>query len=258
MKIMYSFFSAFLMYSRIPMPHTPWKEENRRYALCFFPLIGVVIGTLMILWQWVCIKLNLERAFFAAIAVLIPVIITGGIHLDGYMDVCDANACLGDKEKRFEVMKDSRVGAFAIIHVICMFIFNFICLYEMATFKAMLVAGFCYVVSRAFSAIAAVTFKNARGEGSLNNFTAVSAKYITITAEIVMICVCAIIMMLVNVVYAVCALACMAFVFVMYRVWAYKQYGGITGDIAGYFLVVCEAVGLFSVVIGEIVCSRLL
>ena len=49
MHILRSFASAFLMYSRIPMPQVEWKEENRRYALCFFPLIGAVIGAVFIL-----------------------------------------------------------------------------------------------------------------------------------------------------------------------------------------------------------------
>ena len=44
-----SLFSAFLMYSRIPVPQVEWKEENRRYSLCFFPVIGVVLGIIQIL-----------------------------------------------------------------------------------------------------------------------------------------------------------------------------------------------------------------
>lgn len=35
---------AFSMYSRIPMPMFEWKEEDMKYAMCFFPAIGAVIG----------------------------------------------------------------------------------------------------------------------------------------------------------------------------------------------------------------------
>ena len=49
-----SLISAFLMYSRIPMPQIEWKEENRRYALGFFPLVGAVIGGMLILWRCLC------------------------------------------------------------------------------------------------------------------------------------------------------------------------------------------------------------
>ena len=45
---------AFATYSRIPMPRVDWSEENRRYSLCFFPLIGLVIGAVMAGWLWLC------------------------------------------------------------------------------------------------------------------------------------------------------------------------------------------------------------
>ena len=35
---------AIAMYSKIPMPQAEWNEKNMRYAMCFFPVVGVVIG----------------------------------------------------------------------------------------------------------------------------------------------------------------------------------------------------------------------
>ena len=70
------------MYSRIPMPPIEWKEENRRYALCFFPLIGAVIGAVMLGWQWLCNVLGAGDMLFAVGCTVIPIAITGGIHLD--------------------------------------------------------------------------------------------------------------------------------------------------------------------------------
>ena len=43
MSIINSFFIALSMYSRIPVPRVDWEKENMRYAMCFFPMIGVVI-----------------------------------------------------------------------------------------------------------------------------------------------------------------------------------------------------------------------
>ena len=47
-----SFKIAFSMYSKIPMPRADWEKENMRYMMCFFPLIGAVIGALLIGWEW--------------------------------------------------------------------------------------------------------------------------------------------------------------------------------------------------------------
>ena len=43
MNLIRSFFIAFSMYSKIPMPRTDWTKEAMRYAMCFFPVIGAVI-----------------------------------------------------------------------------------------------------------------------------------------------------------------------------------------------------------------------
>lgn len=83
-------FIAFSMYSRIPMPMFEWKEEDMKYAMCFFPAIGMVIGAvfygMFLLLSWL-----LPGSFLAAgILLAVPIFITGGIHMDGFMDTCDA------------------------------------------------------------------------------------------------------------------------------------------------------------------------
>ena len=137
-----SLFSAFLMYSRIPVPQVEWKEENRRYSLCFFPVIGVVIGIIQILLWILCSKYGIGRGLYAALAVAVPVMVTGGIHLDGYMDVHDAKGCMGDRERKLQVMKDSRIGAFAAIYLILYFILQFGMFYEVRTSEVIYVIAF--------------------------------------------------------------------------------------------------------------------
>ena len=97
---------AFAMFSAIPVPQFAWNEKNMRYAMCAFPLIGVVIGA-----AWcVCGALPLPGLAKAAGFALVPVWITGGIHLDGYADTCDALSSYGDREKKLEILKDPRCG----------------------------------------------------------------------------------------------------------------------------------------------------
>ena len=77
------------------------REKNMRYALCAFPLIGVVIGALWCL----CGALPLPDFARAAGFCLMPVWVTGGIHLDGYADTCDALSSYGDTAKKLEILK---------------------------------------------------------------------------------------------------------------------------------------------------------
>lgn len=93
---------AFAMFSALPVPKIEWNERNMRYAMAAFPLIGAVIGAL---WC-VCGLLPLPEMAKAAGFCLIPVAVTGGIHLDGYADTSDALSSYGDREKKLAILKD--------------------------------------------------------------------------------------------------------------------------------------------------------
>ena len=82
-----SFKIAFSMYSKIPMPQSEWTKENMRYVMCFLPVIGAVIGGLIYGWSVLAAKFGIigEKNFYAAVMILIPVAVTGGIHMDGFL-----------------------------------------------------------------------------------------------------------------------------------------------------------------------------
>ncbi|MBO5973153.1 MAG: adenosylcobinamide-GDP ribazoletransferase, partial [Clostridia bacterium] len=83
---------AFSMFSSIPTPRVEWKDSNMKYMLCALPLVGGVIGAVMVLWYVLCDALNVGRILYAAGMVLIPLLVSGGIHLDGFCDTVDALA----------------------------------------------------------------------------------------------------------------------------------------------------------------------
>ena len=114
---------AFAMFSAVPVPQFGWNEKNMRYALCAFPLVGLLCGAL---WC-VCGVLPLPAPAQAAGFCLVPVWVTGGIHLDGYADTCDALASYGDREKKLEILKDPHCGAFAVIRL-CSYFAAYLCL----------------------------------------------------------------------------------------------------------------------------------
>ena len=108
---------AFSMFSAVPMPQFPWDAKNMRYALCAFPLIGVLIGGLGWLWWLVCGWLGFPALVRGAGLCLLPLWVTGGIHLDGYCDTHDALASHAGPEKRQEILKDPHIGAFGVMRM---------------------------------------------------------------------------------------------------------------------------------------------
>ncbi len=83
--------------------------------LCaFFPLIGAVIGLL----EFTAFLGSNALGFHhlgQILPVVIPILVTGGIHMDGFLDVVDARSSNGDRKKKLEILKDPHTGAFAII-----------------------------------------------------------------------------------------------------------------------------------------------
>ncbi len=115
MRVIRSLCIAFSTYSRIPVPQVAWTDENRKYSMCFFPLIGAVIGLLLWGWLALCDALGFGALLRGAVGALLPILVTGGIHMDGFMDTSDALASWQSPEKRLEILKDSHVGAFAVL-----------------------------------------------------------------------------------------------------------------------------------------------
>ena len=113
------------MYSKIPMPQVEWTKESMQYCICFFPAVGAVIGAATLLWNMLVGAKLSGSLLFTAVLILIPVLITGGIHLDGLLDTADALSSYKTKEEKLEILKDSHAGAFAIIIGICWFVLDF-------------------------------------------------------------------------------------------------------------------------------------
>ena len=85
MNGLYSCIIAISMYSKIPMPNVEWTEERMRYVMCFFPLVGIVQGAALGLWLHLALDvLNLSVGAAALTGAAIPLLVTGGIHMDGF------------------------------------------------------------------------------------------------------------------------------------------------------------------------------
>ena len=230
---------AFSMYSKIPMPKVDWSEENMAYAFGFFPCVGVVIGAAMSLWAVLIEYANLAGSLFsAAVFLLLPLIITGGIHVDGFMDTCDAHASYGTAEEKLNIMKDPHSGAFAVIACVsyCMLFAGTYGLFEKEEVFA-LAGGF--VLSRAMSGHAVTTLPLAKENGLAATFQKQTDKKMVFVLRIWMLLAAAWMVGFsgVRMFFPILFSMLLYFGFV-YRV--KKQYGGITGDLAGWFLCVCE------------------
>ena len=232
---------AFSMYSKIPVPKTEWNEKSMRYTMCFFPLVGVVIGALMYAAGTLILMADIKSVLKAAVMTVIPVMLTGGIHLDGFLDTMDAIGSWAPKEKRLEILKDSNSGAFAVIGGCVYFVLSLGIWSEMSL-DMLKSAVLVFVLSRALSGLSVVSFPMAKNTGLAAMFSNAAHKRRVRIVMLLWIALTAACMVAINPLTGAAAVLCAAAVFAYYYFMSKKNFGGITGDLAGYFLQVCELV----------------
>ncbi len=259
MKIIRSCIVSFSMYSKIPMPQFEWKEDDMKYMLCFFPWIGAVIGGLLWLWSLLCDRFGIGMICYVAIGTLIPLAVTGGFHVDGFMDTMDAFHSYQPREKKLEILKDSHIGAFAVIMLAAYGLLYVGAFSQIVMGKALAVFCCGFFMARCLSGIAVVTFKSAKSDGLLFMFADTAQKKIVKAALYIQLILCAAFMLYISLWTggAVIVAALGSFLYYYYR--SKKELGGITGDTAGYFVTICEcamavAAAIVSVALENFMC----
>lgn len=111
-------FLAIGFLTRLPVPAAAdYRPGALAQAMRMFPLAGAVIGALGGGF-YVLAFAPLPPLPAALLAVLVMVMITGGLHEDGLADSADGLGARGGREKRLEVMRDSRSGTYGVLALI--------------------------------------------------------------------------------------------------------------------------------------------
>ena len=147
------------MFCAIPCPWKLWDEKAKGKVLLFLPVIGLEIGGIWAGLAWLCSFLKLPFLVTALILCAYPYIITGFIHLDGFMDVTDAVKSWRDLERRREILKDSHVGSFAVIGIVLLMIAQFAFFASASGSADFLILIYVPAVSRCCSALAVTGLK---------------------------------------------------------------------------------------------------
>ena len=150
----YAFAMCQSMFCAIPFPGNLWEEKARGRMLLFLPLVGLEIGAIWALAAWICRILALPTLVTGLVLALCPYILTGGIHLDGFMDVTDAVRSWRDAARRREILKDSHVGSFAVVGLAMLLLSQFALLASAKEAAPVGVLALIPAVSRCGSALA--------------------------------------------------------------------------------------------------------
>lgn len=247
---------AFSMYSKIPMPRFNWGSDDMKYHLCFFPWVGAFIGAIEFLGFFLFKKFGLDSILFYLLAIALPIIVTGGFHIDGYMDTMDAVHSYQNKEKKLEILKDPHIGAFSVIMIILYFLVAIAFAFQIRACYGAVVIAFSFFNSRCLSGISVLCFPKAKKNGMAYTESETGSKKIVFVSLIIQFLFSNILLFYFiwpKYIYGIVSIVSFLLCYIHYYCMSKKNFGGITGDLSGYFVVFSELINLICISMCDIV-----
>jgi len=235
---------SFGMFCAIPLPFQIWDEKCLNLVLPCFPFVGAFIG---VLW-WAILKLlllsGIPLLLLSAVAMLIPFIFSGFLHLDGYMDTSDAVLSRRPLEDKLRILKDPHTGSFAVIMLAILFVLQFaafLIIAEKNNYLELLII--IPVISRCCSAMSVLCLRPMKQSGMANMFRQNTGAGHKVFITLIFVLAAAFSFFSSGIKGFIVAVFIMAG-FAAALACTYRDLKGISGDLAGHALVIGELSGL--------------
>ena len=142
-------------------------EENFANSMAFFPLVGMLIGLLLVVLRRIFYYLPVSSLIGDTLILIVWIWLSGGLHLDGFADSVDGFSGGHDKEEILKIMKDSSTGAKGVVALVSLLLLKFVLLVEMPLFLKDAALFFTPTIGRWSIVIAAFLGKPARLKDSM-------------------------------------------------------------------------------------------
>jgi adenosylcobinamide-GDP ribazoletransferase len=215
-----------------------YNEISAR-AFAYYPLVGFVIGTLLAAAHFL-FRLGLPNLVAAVIVVALWAMLTGGLHLDGFTDACDALFAATTRERRLDILRDVHLGSFGAAGLIILLMLKTASVANAPTLAPIFLAP---ILGR-WAMTLAVLYPPARNDGMAVLFRAGLTRRVVFASTLMTAFVCAW--------FGVFGLATFIIAFVVMLIlarFAMNRLGGLTGDIYG---MMCEGVEASVLVLGTL------
>ena len=248
-KLLRAFCMSFSMFCAIPTPFAHvWEDSVRSLMLVVFPFVGTVIGAI---WAGAGVLMRYfgcPHLFAAAILTLLPYCLSGGIHLDGFMDCCDAVFSRRPLEKKREILKDSHVGSFAVMSLSMLLLIGFAAFASFDGSENLWILVLVATASRACSAIGVSTLRPMGHSEYAGSFQKGISKGNIITLALILAFCFAIGWFAFGICGIVTVLAT-ALGYVAFTAYTFRELDGFSGDVTGLGTTMAELCGVISMML---------
>jgi adenosylcobinamide-GDP ribazoletransferase len=239
MKFLKGFLINVQFFTAIPITlELPMDKEHLKKAVQAFPLLGFIQGIIYLGVFYLCLEFtpfsHLAASFLLWLA---TILLTGGIHLDGWMDASDAYFSYQDQGKRLEIMKDPRSGAFGVLSVFVLLSCRFLFIYESTVNAENLLFIMIAVIpflSKSVMGVLLLTVKSAKNEGLGTLFQSAAKPQALWPYPIYLVLFLIFVSLFIKefILIGLLMLVAAGCLF-LFRQKAVKWFGGITGDVLG-------------------------
>jgi adenosylcobinamide-GDP ribazoletransferase len=243
------FVAAVQFLSILPIPgsvqlfRTDHTESELVIGSLYFPLVGLLIGFVLCLLS-LLLGPYLPSQVLSAILIVVGIVLTGGLHLDGLMDACDGLFGGTSRERKLEIMRDSRVGSFGVLGGVSIILLKFALLVSLSPYQLALVFLLILPASRWAMVLAIYLFPCARSTG-----LGTAVRQVVTTSRIIIAAFLAILIVItVGHLIGLCVVGMATLVALALGWWVTRNLGGLTGDIYGMIAEVTEVVCLLLLV----------
>jgi adenosylcobinamide-GDP ribazoletransferase len=224
-----SFLLALQFLTIIPIRIKQFDEIKFANALIYFPFVGVLLALLLAVISNALSWLGISSFAVNTILIVVLIILTGAMHLDGLSDTFDALSSGKDREKMLEIMRDSHCGVVGVVSVICCILLKISFLSSLNYIAKINILILMCALSRWSLIFLIFSFPYARQEGKLKRFsTGINTKIFVLATLIALIFVFASFRLAGLLVMIFCLI--FAFIFAKF---ISNKIGGITGDSLG-------------------------
>ena len=246
MKSMWnSFLLAFSMYSISPKTKVERSNENTKYILVFIPLVGAVIGFIMSQWAVAYPYLCSYMILPAVVGAVLPSMLSAGSHLDGFFRTVDALCSHQPRERKLQILEEPHGGYYAII--VCVWYFMLaIGVWSEMPVDGWFILAFGFVISRALYGFSILALKHAKESKCSIYVPEGSLKKTESVIMLLYVAICAGFMIVLNPSMGIACLVGAAIAFVLSLYVAFRHFGGVTEDTAGFFVQICEVLMPFA------------
>ena len=230
------FLLAWQFFSVLPIKkQLPMTKATVTWMFSLLPVIGLCMGMFYVALYEILQRTNVTPLFMAIVLVLTMIAVTGGLHLDGWIDMSDAYFSYGEKEKRVAILDDPRIGAFGALSLVCLVLLKVGVLYEALMQQTSLVPFLLCIPF--LGRLAIQLFFSMTPLAKPTGLGAYFKKQVAQRQLVLIIVVYSVLLVIVASYFTMWSLAVLLLVAIVgvafYKRWVLRNFGGMSGDLMG-------------------------